>query len=380
VPLLAGSRPRGHRYGDAMTAEATATPILTTSDQVILGGGLVLTVLAGVADYGGWASVAAFVISGAAVCLLASVVGRSVEQLGDRFGPGATGVLQSALGNLPELFICIFSLQAGLVDVVRAALVGSILANLLLVLGIAFVVGGLRHGTQQLGSERARTIVVLMLLSVSAMAIPSLAHWLHTPAEPHEKTFSVIVSVLLLALFALSLPFSLRRVSSDDVRQDDEPREPPRWPLSLAIGLLAAAGVAAAFVSDWFVDALQPAMDSLSINETFAGLVVVAIAGNAIENVVGVQLAAGNESAYAFSVILNSPVQIALVLAPMLVLISQVFGLASLTLVFSPMLVVVLMLAVVLGAFIAFDGESTWLEGASLVVLYVIVATAFWWG
>jgi Ca2+:H+ antiporter len=363
-----------------MTAATTAAPILTTSDKVILGGGLVLTVLAGIADYAGWAAVAAFVVSGAAVCLLASVVGRSVDQLGDRFGPGATGVLQSALGNLPELFICIFSLQAGLVEVVRAALVGSILANLLLVLGLAFVVGGLRHGTQQLGSERARTIVVLMLLSVSAMAIPSLAQWLHTPAEPHEKTFSIIVSVLLLALFALSLPFSLRRVESDDVGGDDEPPEAPRWPLWLAITLLAAAGVAAAFVSDWFVNALQPAMDALSINETFAGLVVVAIAGNAIENVVGVQLAAGNESAYAFSVILNSPVQIALVLAPALVLISQIFGLASLTLVFSPMLVVVLMLSVVLAAFIAFDGESTWLEGASLIVLYVIVATAFWWG
>jgi Ca2+:H+ antiporter len=370
----------GARYRDDMTAATTATPILTTSDKVILGGGVVLTVLAGIADYAGWAAVAAFVVSGAAVCLLASVVGRSVEQLGDRFGPGATGVLQSALGNLPELFICIFSLQAGLVEVVRAALVGSILANLLLVLGLAFVVGGLRHGTQQLGSERARTIVVLMLLSVSAMAIPSLAQWLHTPAEPHEKTFSIIVSVLLLALFALSLPFSLRRVESDDVGGDDEPPEAPRWPLWLAITLLAAAGVAAAFVSDWFVNALQPAMDALSINETFAGLVVVAIAGNAIENVVGVQLAAGNESAYAFSVILNSPVQIALVLAPALVLISQIFGLASLTLVFSPMLVVVLMLSVVLAAFIAFDGESTWLEGASLIVLYVIVATAFWWG
>jgi Ca2+:H+ antiporter len=363
-----------------MTAATTATPTLVTSDKAILGGAAVLTVLAGVADYGHWGSVVAFVISAGAVCLLASVVGRSVEQLGDRFGPGATGVLQSALGNLPELFICIFSLKAGLVDVVRAALVGSILANLLLVLGIAFVVGGLRHGTQQLGSERARTIVVLMLLSVAAMAIPSLAQWLHTPAAPHEKPFSVIVSVLLLVLFALTLPFSLRRSKTDDVGPEDDSPEAPRWPVWLAVGLLAAAGIAAAFVSDWFVHALQPAMDSLSVNQTFAGLVVVAIAGNAIENVVGVQLAAADESAYAFSVILNSPVQIALVLAPALVLISQIFGLASLTLVLSPMLVVVLLLSVILAAFIAFDGESTWIEGASLIVLYAIVATAFWWG
>jgi len=360
-----------------MTAATTATPTLVTSDKVLLGGAGLLTVLAGVADYGHWNAVVAFVVSAAAVCILAALVGRSVEQLGDRFGAGATGVLQSALGNLPELFICIFSLKAGLVDVVRAALVGSILANLLLVLGLAFIVGGLRHGPQQLGSARARTIVVLMLLSVSAWAIPSFTHWLHTPADAHEVTFSLIVSVLLLLLFAASLPFSLSRGSGD---VGEVTHEEPRWPIGLAVGLLAAAGVAAAFVSDWFVNALQPAMDSLSINQTFAGLVVVAIAGNAIENVVGVQLAAKNQSAYAFSVILNSPIQIALVLAPALVLISQIFGLASLTLVLSPMLVVVLMLAIVLAAFIAFDGESTWLEGASLVVLYVIIATSFWWG
>jgi Ca2+:H+ antiporter len=364
------------RYGDVMAGVASASPALTTSDKVILGSAVVLGVLAGVADRAHWNSVVAFLVSAAAVCVLAAVVGRSVEQLGDRFGAGATGVLQSALGNLPELFICIFSLKAGLDDVVRAALVGSILANLLLVLGLAFLVGGLRHGTQQLGSDRARTIVVLMLLSVSAWAVPSFTDWLHTPAEEHETTFSVIVSVLLLLLFAASLPFSLRRDSGDDAGE----HEPPRWPIGLAVGLLAAAGIGAAFVSEWFVDALQPAMDALSVNETFAGLVIVAIAGNAIENVVGVQLAVRDQSAYAFSVILNSPIQIALVLAPALVLISQIFGIGALTLVLSPMLVVVLMLAIVLAAFIAFDGESTWLEGASLIVLYVIIATSFWWG
>ncbi|MBO0845017.1 MAG: hypothetical protein J2P22_06320 [Nocardioides sp.] len=359
-----------------MTATTSASPGLVTSDKVILGSAVVLGVLAGLADRGHWNSVVAFFVSAAAVCVLASVVGRSVEQLGDRFGAGATGVLQSALGNLPELFICIFSLRAGLDDVVRAALVGSILANLLLVLGLAFLVGGLRHGTQQLGSDRARTIVVLMLLSVSAWALPSFTQWLHTPASAHETTFSVIVSVLLLLLFAASLPFSLRRDSSDDAGEHDQ----PRWPIGLAVGLLAVAGIAAAFVSEWFVNALQPAMDALSINETFAGLVIVAIAGNAVENVVGVQLAARDQSAYAFSVILNSPIQIALVLAPALVLISQIFGIGSLTLVLSPLLVVVLMLAIVLAAFIAFDGESTWLEGGSLIVLYVIIATSFWWG
>ena len=172
-------------------------------------------------------------------------------------------MLQSGAGQPPELFICIFALRAGLVEVVRAALVGSILANLLLVLGLAFLVGGLKHGTQQLGSERARTIVVLMLLSVTAMAIPSLAHWLHTPASEHEKTFSVIVSVLLLGLFALSLPFSLRR----DHECDDDPGTATRHPAGRSgspSAVLAVAGVARG-VRLRLVRATrcQPAMDSL---------------------------------------------------------------------------------------------------------------------
>jgi Ca2+:H+ antiporter len=356
-----------------------ATAMFIRSDKIVIGGAVVLVVLAGIAHFGGWNSVVAFLIAAGAICLLASLVGRSVEQLGDQFGAGATGVLQSALGNLPELFICIFSLRAGLDDVVRAALVGSILANLLLVLGLAFVVGGLKHGTQQLGSERARTIVVLMLLSVTAWVIPSLAHFVHAPASEHEETFSAIVSVVLLALFALSLPFSLRRGSGEDAGEPAG-HGTPRWPMWLAIVMLAASGAMAAFVSDWFVVALEPTMDSVGISEAFAGLVVVAIAGNAVENVVGIQLAAAGNSQYAFSIVLNSPIQIALVLAPVLVIASQVFGLATFTLVLSPMLVVSLLLAIILAAFIAFDGESTWLEGASLVALYGIIATAFWWG
>jgi len=157
-------------------------------------------------------------------------------------------------------------------------------------------------------------------------------------------------------------------------------QEPPRWPLWLAVALLAAAAVLAAFVSDWFVTALEPAMASLGISEAFAGLVVVAIAGNAIENVVGIQLAAANRSEYAFSVVINSPMQIALVLAPLLVILSHVFGFAALTLVFSPMLVISVVVAVILTAFITFDGESTWAEGAALIAVYAVIAASFWWG
>jgi Ca2+:H+ antiporter len=361
---------------------------LIRSDLVVLGGSAVAVLGSGVTRYVRSGPVLPFILSACAVTLLASLVGRSVEQLGDRFGPGATGVLQSALGNLPELFISLFALKAGLVAVVQAALVGSILANLLLVLGLAFLVGGLKHGRQNLDSERARQIIVFMVLSVAAMLVPSLAHFVHTPAAAHERQLSTIVAIVLLGLFAVTLPASLRRSAAamgdaakgDAHHAQEAGGEEPRWPLWLAVVLLVVSAGLAAFVSDWFVAALQPAMNALNISQAFAGLVVVAIAGNAIENVVGVQLSLAGRSEYAFSVVINSPLQIALVLAPLLVILSQVFGLAALTLVFSPLLIASLIIAVVMAAFITFDGESTWMEGAALIALYVVIATAFWWG
>jgi len=351
--------------------------VFIRSDAIILGGSALLIIAAGITRFAHAGAVFAFLCSGLAVALLAALVGRSVGQLGDRFGAGATGVLQSALGNLPELFIALFALKAGLVMVVQAALIGSILANLLLVLGLAFTVGGLRHGTQRIDSQRARATTVLMLLAVASMVVPSLASYVHAPAATHEQTLSLVVVVILLALFAATLPASLKAKPSGDAA---EQHEPPRWPLPLALAMLVTSAVAAAFVSEWFVHALEPAMGALHISEAFAGLVIVAIAGNAVENVVGIQLAAKNRSEYAFSVVINSPLQIALVLAPVLVILSRVFGFTPLTLVFSPMLVLSVAIAVLVTAFITFDGESDWGEGVSLLALYAIIATAFWWG
>lgn len=325
-----------------------------------------------------------FVVSAVALALLASLVGRAVEALGDRLGAGATGVVQSALGNLPELFVCIFALRAGLYDVVRAALVGSVLANVLLVLGLAFVVGGLRHGTQKFSATAARTISVLLMLSVFAWMIPSLTAALHSPAESHERALSVVTSIMLLLLFALSLPAATARSheahgATEGHAEADAAAGAGEWPMAMAIGVLAIAGVGAAVVSDWFVVALEPAMDAVGLSQAFAGLVVVAIAGNAVENVVGIQLAARNQADYALSVILQSPVQIALVVAPVLVLIAPLVG-ATFTLVISPLMVVALFMAAVIAVLIVMDGESNWLEGATLIVLYLLIAASVWWG
>ncbi len=150
-----------------------------------------------------------------------------------------------------------------------------------------------------------------------------------------------------------------------------------QWPLGLAIGMLAISGLGAAFVSEWFVHALEPAMKSLHISDAFAGLVIVAIAGNAIENVVGIQLAMRGQADYAVSVILQSPLQVVLVLAPILVLISPLVAASTFTLVFSPLLLAILAMTAIITVVVVFDGESTWLEGSALIALYVVVAASF---
>ena len=403
----------------AMSSPVPSGRVFVRSDLVILGSGAGAVALAGVTRYASVGTVLPFVVAAVAVALLASLVGRCVEQLGDRFGAGATGVLQSALGNLPELFIGFFALKAGLVAVVQAAIIGSVLGNALLVLGLAFLVGGLRNGPQEFHSGRARTTCALLVVATSALVVPSLAAYVHLPAERHETTLSVIVSLVLLLVFGLSLPASLSRQGAPGAgagagagsapagsvgagsraagsvagpraaagsaptgsaaATEDRPHEAPRWPTWLAVGLLALASVLAALVSDWFVHALEPAIETLHISQAFAGLVVVAIAGNAIENVVGIQLAARNQADYALSVIINSPLQVALVLAPLLVLLSF-FTATTLTLVFAPMLVVAVVISVLGVSLIVYDGESNWLEGVTLIALYAIIATVFWWG
>jgi len=351
----------------------------TKKDRLILGGALAATFLAWFLSGDRVGAVPAFLASALALSLLAVVVGEATEQLGSRVGPGATGVLQSALGNLPELFVCIFSLRAGLVDVVKGALVGSILANSLLVLGLAIIVGGLKHGTQKFAKGPPRMMAVLMLLATGALVIPTLTHELHTPASLHEVPFSVAVSVVLLIIFVCTVPFFIKKDPAM-VCEEEEEHARPAWSLAFSFVVLGLAGVGAAFVSDWFVDALVPATKALGISEAFSGLVIVAIAGNAIENLVGIQLAAKNKTDFAISVILNSSLQIALALTPVLVLISFFVGAAPLTLVFAPLLVVALLLSAVVTAFIVFDGESIWIEGVILVGLYAIIAAAFWWG
>ena len=326
---------------------------------------------------------AQFLAAGVALAFLATLIGHSTENLGHYMSPGATAVLQSSVANLPELFVCIFALRAGLVDVVRGALVGSILANSLLIFGLAIVVGGLKHGKQKFHSESARLTSTMLLLAVAALIVPTLAHQLHTPAEQHEEALSAFAAVLLLVVFVCSIPYTLKAGAEPEemgkvaALHEAHAR---KWTKAQAFGVLGAAGIAAAFVSEWFVAALEPTMKAVGISEAFAGFVIVAIAGNAVENVVGIQLAAKNKMDYAVSIILTGCLQVALAVVPVLVLASFFLGGPVLTLIISPLLVVGLMLTTLIIAIIVADGETIWLEGVTLIGLYGIIAISLWWG
>jgi Ca2+:H+ antiporter len=355
--------------------------VLKRNDIVSFSGTATIVILAGGLHFGGANAILRFAIDAAALSLLAMNVSRGTEEVGRHLGPGATGLMQAALANLPELLVSIFALRAGLVHVVEAALIGSILANSLLVLGIAILVGGIKHGRLHFDSESPRMIASLMMLAAAALTIPTLASRLNTPAAAHERALSVACAILLLGVFLASLPFSLSADPGHSVRHGETQRpDPKRWPLWLAIVVLATASVGAAFVSEWFINALEPAIAALHISQAFAGLVIVAIAGNAVENVVGIRLAAENRPDYAFSVILNSSLLIALGVGPALVLLSMVMGGAVLTLVLPPLLIAALLLTTLTSAIIVNDGETVWIEGVALIGLYGIIAAAFWWG
>ena len=350
------------------------TATVSKRDRLLLGGAIATTAAAGAVK--GVGGLTAFIVAAVALALLATCVGMAVEHLGERVSPALTGVLQSALGNLPELLILVFALNKGLVSVVQATIVGSILANVALVLGLAFIAGGLRNGVQTFPGAAARDIGLTLMLAVAALAVPSLTSSLHSPAAGHERALSIIVSVVLLVAFALMLVFTLRQPTTAVA----EEHHGQSWPLWLAITVLAGTGLLAALASDWFVGALEPAVKTLGISDAFAGLVIVAIAGNAVENVVGIQLALKNKTEAALQVVLQSPIQIAMVVAPIVLLVAPALGAGTFTLVLPPLLLVALLLSALIAVLVTFDGESTWYEGVVLIGLYVLLAASFWWG
>jgi Ca2+:H+ antiporter len=376
----------------------------------------VLTALAGVANYGHWAPVPRFAVATLALAGLAWVVSFATEQLGERFGPAITGMLQSTLGNLPELFVVIFALQKGELVVAQTAIVGSIFANAMLVLGLVIVVGAYRapDGVMRFSHRLPRDTATLLLVTVFIIVLLGLSLASHDPASHHVNTISAVGAVSLLVVYLAWVVPYLRadtlpgdeggsaearasgsgagpqtrsidssrggtgeqepRSSGGTAPPERSQREGPRLSLQVTLTLLLTAGVASAFVSDWFVNALSPAIVQLKISQAFAGLVIVAIAGNAVENTAGIVLAWKGRSDLAISVVKNSVAQIAAFLFPLLVLISFLLA-TTLTFALAPVYIGALLVMALAMWQVTADGEAAAFEGWALVALYVILAT-----
>ena len=354
---------------------------------LIYGGYAVAFVIVGLANAAGLPPLVRFVLAIAGLAGGAIAVGESVERLSERLSPAATGVVQSVLGNLPELFLAIFALQAGLVGVVAAALVGSVLGNALFVLGLALLAGGLRHGRLRFSASANRLYSTELLLAVSALLVPFLATRAGEPDVGHDVELSAVVGIVLLVIFAVSVPIGLR-IAREATATGEAPTGPLERPLEIrarrpmgeTLALLTVSAASSALVADWFVEALQPAMASIGMSEAFAGLIVVALAGNAVENLAGIRFAWRGRGDLAMSLILNSALQVVLFLAPVIVLLSLIIAPTPLTLIFDPLLLGMLTVTAVLVFAIVLDGEANALEGAMLLGLYLIIAAGVWWG
>lgn len=315
-----------------------------------------------------------FTLTALALVGLAWVLGQATESVGHYAGPRIGGILNATFGNAAELIITIFALSAGLTTVVKASIIGSVIGNVLLVLGASILIGGLKNGTQSFSTTIAGANAAMLAIVVFGMALPTVFGMLD-PGEgnPSLEYLSISVAVVLLVLYALYLLFYLSR--QEEIPGTGEEEQPPFGKVASYVVLLGTTA-AVAYVSEAFVGAIEPLVDEIGVSELFIGVIVVPIVGNIAEHVVGVQIAYKNDMDFSMAISLGSSLQVALLVTPILVFLGPLLG-HPLDLVFTPLELVSLGAAVVVTAFIALDGRSNWLEGAMLCGVYVIAALAF---
>ncbi|MCI0347169.1 MAG: calcium/proton exchanger, partial [Chloroflexi bacterium] len=319
-----------------------------------------------------------FVVAAAAILGLAYSVGLATERLGALAGPQVGGILNATFGNVAELIIAFFALQAGLIEVVKASLTGSIIGNLLLVLGASVFVGGLRHGTQRFDQRIAGSNAALLVVAAIGLFVPAvfvLSGGGRNEASLREE--SLIVAVILIVGYALSLVWQF--TNPDRTLGGHGPSEGhagPAWSGRVAILVLLLAAVLLAITSEILVGAIGPFVDTVGLSAFFVGVVLVPTIGNLAEHLVAVQLAAKDRMEFAMAVCFGSSLQVALFVAPVLVIAGALLG-QPMDLVFTPLEVAAVGAAIGISALIALDGESNWLEGALLVLVYLILAGSF---
>ncbi len=322
-----------------------------------------------------------FVSAMLAILPLAGIMGQATEQLAVKLGSTVGGLLNATFGNATELIIAFFALSAGKFEVVKASIVGSILGNLLLVLGLALLLGGLKFKEQQFNVKSAGTVASLLTISVLALLIPTVFDLTARSVAPErvaglDVNLSDAAAVILIVIYLAYLLFSLKThrelLSSADHHDHDEGKA---WGTPVAVGVLLTATVAVAFMSEFLVSSLDAATASLGLSEFFVGLILIPIIGNAAEHAAAVLFAMKNRMELAMTIALGSTVQVALLVAPLLVLAGLILG-KPLDLVITPLELVAVAGAVLIANSIVRDGETNWLEGVMLLSVYGILGFA----
>jgi Ca2+:H+ antiporter len=322
-----------------------------------------------------------FIASCVAILPLAGLMGRATENLADSLGPALGGLLNATFGNAAELIIALLALHHGKVAIVKASITGSILGNILLVLGMAILAGGMRHSRQTFNRTAAGLGSTLMALAAVALLIPSVYYYL-VESLPHERRppqgleyLSDEIAGILAVTYLASLFFTLR--THRHLLDDDAPPEQPEWSRSVSVLVLLIATIGVAAMSELLVESVEPAARQLGMSDIFVGVIVVAIIGNAAEHSTAILVALKNKMDLAVTIAVGSSLQVALFVAPLLVFAGIVMG-QPMDLHFSPLEVVAVAIAVFAMALVAQDGESHWMEGVMLLAVYAILGLAFY--
>jgi Ca2+:H+ antiporter len=333
--------------------------------------------------------VVVFFSSALGVIPTAALMGRATEELAARSGPGIGGLLNVTFGNAPELIIALFALHAGLHEVVKASIIGSVIGNVLLVLGASMFVGGLGRDRQRFSRTSAAAQSAMLLLAIVAMMMPAIFELVegkglplpgaeHVAYDSTVERLSLAVAIVLILSYGCGLLFSLRThrdLFNPPSAGDDEHGEP--WTVRRSVGALALAGVAVGVMSEILVGSISEAATSIGLTEFFVGAIVVAIVGNAAEHWVAVLVARKDKMDLAVNIAIGSSAQIALFVAPALVLVSFVLGPGPMPLVFNGFELGGVFLAVLIAIHVTNEGESTWFEGVQLLAVYAVLALAF---
>jgi Ca2+:H+ antiporter len=318
--------------------------------------------------------VAVFSIAALAILPLAGKIGHATEDLALRSGPRVGGLLNATFGNVTEMIVAFFLILRGELEIVKASLTGSIIGNVLLVLGLAFVFGGWRRSEQKFSQAAVGLYVGTLVIAVIGLLMPALFALSPRATDPHTEAVSLGVAVILMVVYALSMVFSFRTHKSlfRPVLSDEK----PRWSFGFALGLLTASTAAVAYMSEILVGALEPTVEALGMSRLFVGLILVPIIGNAAEHASAVVMAAKDKMEVAVEIAIGSSTQIAVFVAPVLVFVSLAVG-HPMDFVFSPPEIAAVGVSVAIVSFIALDGRSNWFEGAQLLSTYCILAVSF---